>query len=98
MASAVSQPMQIESAGGSVAPYNLRASDGFAAWLHEAGIALAVTTYQIGKLFLIGAPAPDLLIVAERTFELCLGLTADSQSLTLAFRNAFPQSYNVVPS
>jgi hypothetical protein len=24
-----------------------------------SGAALAVTTYQIGKLFLIGAPAPD---------------------------------------
>jgi len=50
---------QISSAGDSAPPYAVAASPGFAAWLYEQNVALAVTTYQIGKLFLIGAPAPD---------------------------------------
>ena len=47
---------QIVSTGDSAPPYAVQASPGFAAWLHEQNAALAITTYQIGKLFLIGAP------------------------------------------
>ena len=80
--------MQIESAGDSSPPYNLRVSDGFVAWLHECGVSLAVTTYQIGKLFLAGAPTPDRLSVTERTFERCLGVAAHDGAITLAGLNA----------
>jgi uncharacterized protein (TIGR03032 family) len=90
--------MQIDSTGDSTPPYRLDASEGFVAWLHEAGVALAITTYQIGKLFLIGAPAPDRLSVTERTFERCLGVAADSDTLTLAGLNAIYRFRNVVPA
>lgn len=50
----------IISHGVSAPPYAFEASPGLAAWLHPEGVALAITTYQIGKLFLIsrGAPIP----------------------------------------
>jgi uncharacterized protein (TIGR03032 family) len=89
---------QIESAGDSAPPYAVQASPGFAAWLHEQNAALAVTTYQIGKLFLIGAPAPDRLSVTERTFQRCLGVAAEGGSLYLAGVNNILRFENVVPA
>lgn len=88
---------RIDSAGDSAPPYSVHISEGFADWLHQAGIALAVTTYQIGKLFLIGAPTPQRLSVTERTFERCLGVAAAGQSLLLASLNAIIRFDNVVP-
>jgi hypothetical protein len=58
---------QVATQGDSVPLYSTRVSENFAAWLHASGATLAVTTYQIGKLFLIGAPAADRLSVTERT-------------------------------
>jgi uncharacterized protein (TIGR03032 family) len=88
---------QIVSAGDSAPPYAVEASPGFAAWLHEHKTALAVTTYQIGKLFLIGAPAPDRLSVTERTFQRCLGVAAVGNSLYLAGLNNILRFENIVP-
>lgn len=88
---------QIVSAGDSAPPYAVEASPGFAAWLFEQNAALAVTTYQIGKLFLIGAPAPDRLSVTERTFQRCLGIAAADNSLYLAGLNNILRFENVVP-
>ena len=50
----------IISHGDSAPPYVFEASPGLAAWLHAEGMALAITIYQIGELFLIsrGAPIP----------------------------------------
>ncbi len=89
---------EIVSAGDSAPPYSVRASDGFAAFLRESGFALAVTTYQIGKLFLIGAPTDQQLSVTERTFERCLGVAAAGSSLYLAGLNAIWRFENVVPA
>ena len=69
-----------------------------AAWLHSQNAALAVTTYQIGKLFLIGAPEPDRLTVAERTFDRCLGVAVHGNSLFLAALNSILRFDNVVPA
>jgi uncharacterized protein (TIGR03032 family) len=90
--------MRIESVGDSSPPYSLDASEGFAAWLHATGASLVVTTYQIGKLFLIGAPSPDRLSVAERTFERCLGVAVEGSSLYLAGLNSIFRFENVVPA
>ena len=89
---------QIQSTGDSAPPYSVAASPGFAAWLHDQNAALAVTTYQIGKLFLIGAPAPDRLSVTERTFQRCLGVASVGNSLYLAGLNNILRFENVVPA
>jgi uncharacterized protein (TIGR03032 family) len=88
---------RIVSAGDSAPPYAVAASPGFAAWLHEQNAALAITTYQIGKLFLIGAPAPDRLSVTERTFRRCLGVAVRGDSLYLAGVNNILRFENLVP-
>ena len=48
-------PIQIQSDGDSAPPYRVNASPGLAAWLRQHDLALAITTYQIGKVFLVGA-------------------------------------------
>lgn len=53
----------------------------FPAWLHEQQISMAATTYQAGKLFLIGLQPNGKLSVFERTFNRCMGLWGDGQTL-----------------
>src|ERR1700709_90679 len=88
---------QISSAGDSAPPYAFGASPGVAAWLFERNVALAITTYQIGKLFLVGAPASDRLSITERSFERCLGIAVHGQSLYLAGLNNVLKFDNIVP-
>jgi uncharacterized protein (TIGR03032 family) len=52
-----------------------------AAWLAEQQVSLAFTTYQTGKLFVLGRHADGRLAVFERTFNRCMGLWADGQTL-----------------
>jgi uncharacterized protein (TIGR03032 family) len=53
----------------------------FASWLAEQNVSLAFTTYQTGKLFLLGRHPDDRLAVFERTFNRAMGLWADGQTL-----------------
>ena len=46
----------------------------FTAWLKNAGVSLAFTTYQAGKVFFIGTQPDGRLSVFERTFERPMGL------------------------
>ena len=46
----------------------------FNAWLASAKASLAFTTYQAGKLFLIGLKPDGRLSVFERTFSRSMGL------------------------
>lgn len=46
----------------------------FAAWLAGAKASLVFTTYQAGKLFLIGVQPGGRLSVFERSFPRCMGL------------------------
>jgi uncharacterized protein (TIGR03032 family) len=55
-----------------------------AAWLAEQQVSLAFTTYQSGKLFLMGHKKEGGLAVAERTFNRAMGLWADGQTLWLS--------------
>ena len=60
------------------------ASRGFETWLAGAGVSLAFTTYQAGKLFLLGVQPSGRLSVFERTFERCMGLHADRDTLWMS--------------
>jgi hypothetical protein len=41
----------------------------FAGWLAEQQVSLAFTTYQAGKLFVLGRHPDGRLTVTERTFD-----------------------------
>jgi uncharacterized protein (TIGR03032 family) len=53
-------------------------------WLGQYHLSLAFTTYQTGKLFLLGRQADGRLSVFERSFNRCMGLWADGQSLWMS--------------
>jgi uncharacterized protein (TIGR03032 family) len=53
-------------------------------WLAEHDVGLAFTTYQTGKLFLLGRHPDGRLAVFERTFNRAMGLWADGQTLWLS--------------
>ena len=64
--------------------FELSASRQFNAWLVEQRLSLAFTTYQSGKLFLIGVKSDGRLSVFERTFNRCMGLCAHGTSLYMS--------------
>jgi uncharacterized protein (TIGR03032 family) len=55
-------------------------------WLAEQRVSLAFTTYQTGKLFLLGRHPEGRLAVFERTFDRAMGLWADGQTIWLSTR------------
>ena len=78
----------------------LSTSRGFPQWLASTGGSLAFTTYQAGKLFLIGLRPDGHVSVFERTFPRCMGLgvSADGRSLALATRHQVQRFDNVLPA
>jgi uncharacterized protein (TIGR03032 family) len=62
----------------------LTGSRQFTAWLAEQRISLAFTTYQTGKLFFIGLKPDGNLSIFERTFNRCMGLWANGQTLWMS--------------
>lgn len=80
--------------------FALSASPGFSEWLARTNASLAFTTYQAGKLFLLGTRADGRLSVFERTFPRCMGLAvgADGRSLLLATQYQIQRIDNVLPA
>jgi uncharacterized protein (TIGR03032 family) len=68
------------------AVFALTTSRGFADWLAATGGSLAFTTYQAGKIFLLGTKPDGSLSVFERSFPRVMGLAVarGGQSLCLA--------------
>jgi uncharacterized protein (TIGR03032 family) len=56
----------------------------FARWMAEQRVSLAFTTYQTGKLFLVGQHPDGRLAAVERTFQRCMGLWTNGQTLWLS--------------
>src|SRR6478736_4576713 len=61
-------------------------SGGFPQWLSEAGGTLALTTYQAGKVGLIGWDGRQVSLLF-RDFEKPMGLSRDGSRLLLATRH-----------
>jgi uncharacterized protein (TIGR03032 family) len=73
-----------QSAQPSPPRFQVLASRHFPAWLLRHHISLAFTTYQSGKLFLVGVKSEDRLSVFERTFNRAMGLWSNGQTMWLA--------------
>lgn len=59
-------------------------SRGLVDWLAANDVSLAVSTYQAGKLFLVGHQPDGRLTLFERTFERAMGLAVIEQSIWMA--------------
>ena len=53
-------------------------------WLAEQKLAIALTTYQIGKLYFVGLKSDNTLSVFERSFNRCMGLCATPNGLYMS--------------
>jgi uncharacterized protein (TIGR03032 family) len=78
--------------------FQLTMSRHFSEWLQATGSSLAFTTYQAGKLFLLGLGPEGRLSVFERSFPRCMGLgvTTDGRSLVLAMKHSIQRFDNVL--
>ncbi len=61
----------------------LTASRHMTAWMDRERVSLGFSTYQAGKLFLVGLQPDGRLSVFERTFNRCMGLHASDDARTL---------------
>ncbi|MFT4998826.1 MAG: hypothetical protein ACJA0M_001552 [Chitinophagales bacterium] len=61
--------------------FELNATRQFVPWLIEQNISLGFSTYQSGKILLVGHNSNQQLSVFERTFERPMGLWSDGQNL-----------------
>ncbi len=62
----------------------LNTSRQFVPWLKEQRLSLGFSTYQSGKVFLIGHNPDNQLSVFERTFDRPMGMWSDGQTLLLS--------------
>ena len=63
---------------------NLFGSRQLTSWMAEMKVSLAFTTYQTGKLFLVGHHSNGQLSIFERTFNRCMGLSATADELWMS--------------
>ena len=70
-------------------------------WLAEQQLSIALTTYQVGKLYFIGLKPDNGLSVFERSFNRCMGLCATPNGLYMSslyqvwrFENVFEPGQN----
>lgn len=78
--------------------FELNASRQFISWLIEQNISLGFSTYQSGKVFLIGHNPTGDLSVFERTFDRPMGMWTDGEVMWLStlyqiyrFKNSLPE-------
>jgi uncharacterized protein (TIGR03032 family) len=77
----------------------LSTSNQFSDWLASTGGSIALTTYQAGKLFLIGHRPDGRISVFERTFPRSMGIAVsdDGRTLALATQYQIHRFDNVIP-
>lgn len=74
----------------------IMASRQFTNWLADQNASLAFTTYQVGKVFLLGLREDRKISLYERTFNRCMGLYADKDSMYLSSLYQLWQFHNVL--
>lgn len=62
-------------------PFHLELNNDFRQWLEAEGISLALTTYEAGKLIVIGPGIKGGTIVTERNFERCMATFVEGDNI-----------------
>ena len=73
-------------------------SRGLPGWLASQALSLAFTTYQAGKLFMLGLQPDGRLALFERTFNRCMGLCADGDGLWMSTLYQLWRLENALPA
>src|SRR6516162_7581510 len=79
--------------------FTVTTSRNFAQWLSDRRVSLAISTYQVGKLFLVGIGGDGNVAAFERTFDRVMGIGAfrDRRSFLLATRAQLIRFDEVLP-
>lgn len=64
--------------------FTLTSSRGLPSWLAANKLSIAFTTYQAGKLFMIGTTDQGRLAAFERTFERAMGLSVKNDTIWMS--------------
>ncbi len=80
-AATIEKTHEPETAATQSPPLKLEPSSKFAQWLAELETSHCLTTYQAGKIFMIGSAEGDRLSVFERTLNRCMGLAVTPRSV-----------------
>jgi len=74
-----------EAQGATEEPYlEIMGSRQLTSWMAEQRCSFLFTTYQSGKVFLVGIKEEGSLSIFERTFQRCMGLTGDSETFYMS--------------
>jgi uncharacterized protein (TIGR03032 family) len=65
-------------------------------WLEEQQLSIALTTYQIGKLFFLGLKPGGEMSVFERNFSRCMGLCTTPNGLYMSSLNQIWRFENIL--
>ena len=76
--------------------FQVLTSAGFADWLEHENVSLAFTTYKIGKVFFLGRKGGGISVF-ERTFNRCMGIWSDTETIWLASAFQLWRMQNVLP-
>lgn len=85
------------SADGAAPTLEITTSRQFTNWMAEQGLSLGLSTYQAGKMFLIGLQPDGRLSLEERTLNRCMGMTVQGDSLWISTLYQIWRYENVVP-
>jgi uncharacterized protein (TIGR03032 family) len=80
----MNEPSPVDATANDEPWLEVTGSPHLATWLARQNVSLAFTTYQTGKLFLLGCGPEGHLAVFERTFNRAMGLWADGQTLWIS--------------
>jgi uncharacterized protein (TIGR03032 family) len=88
----------VNAAGGEKKPsLEITTSRQFSAWMAEQGLSVGLTTYQAGKIFLVGLKPDGGLSLEERTLNRCMGMTVQDQGLWVSTLYQIWRYENIVP-
>lgn len=76
----------------------LMLSQSFSGWLEANSCSIGLTTYQAGRLFLVGRKPDGGVRAHERLIEQCQGLWTDGQSLWTSGMHALWRFENEIPA
>src|SRR5690606_33410955 len=79
-------PVESQATAPGQPPVRVTCTPGFLDWLAAEGIAVAFTTYQTNRLFLVGRREDGGLAAFERLLDRPMGLAATADRLWLATR------------
>ena len=86
-----------DEAAGELRPVNISCTRGLADWLLRNNVSLAFTSYQTGRLYLVGVDDQKRVAFQERFLARAMGLWADQQRLLVATIFQVWRFENVLP-